>query len=216
MEITTIPQSRLLRVLLVGSVLVWGGCSTTGPERAQATAESMQSSVKEIEKGTFQIKNALVALEKLQQSAGEDPRTAFKVYSNTVDDIESSAARVKKTVEKMKDYSYDYYATWQKELTGMSNDQLKSISAGRQARSKARFQKVLESYNDVAAAYKPFITDLRDIRTHLSNDLTGPGIDSIKSVAEKAKSDASDLTSVLDILQSDFNSLAAAIATYKK
>lgn len=216
MKITTSAASRSVQLLLISSALVWGGCSSTGVERAESTAESMQSSVAGIEKGKTLVNKAMVSLEKVQQSAGTDPRPAFKEYTNSVEDIENAAAKVGKTTKNMRASGKEYYEKWQKELSGMTNEQLKSISSARQAESLATYEKVAGAYNSVAEAYKPFIKDLNDIGTYLSNDLTPGGINAIKPVADKATVDAAALNDSLTALQAQFSGMAAAIAPYKK
>jgi hypothetical protein len=123
--------------------------------------------------------------------------------------------RVNKTAKDMKANSKDYYQTWQKELSGMNNEQLKSISAARQAESLATYEKVAGGYQGVVEAYKPFLKDLKDIQTYLNNDLTPGGINAIKPVADKAEADAAALNDSLTVLQGQFNGMAAAIAPYK-
>ena len=212
---TTITASRLLQVVLVSSALVWGGCSSTGVERAEDTAESMQDSVANIEKGKTQIKKTMDSLKKVQESAGSDPRSAFKEYGDNVEDVKAAAKKVRKTTDDMKDSGKDYYKTWQKQLSGMNNEQLKAISSARQAESQATYEKVVGAYNGVREAYKPFIKDLTDIQTYLSNDLTPGGISAIKPVADRAETNAAVLNDSLSALQANFSSMAAAIAPYK-
>jgi hypothetical protein len=215
MNITAIAKSRWFQLLLISSALTWGGCSSTGVERAEETAESMQDSVANIEKGKNLVKKTMDSLKKVQDSAGSDPRSAFNEYSENVEDIKDAAKKVSKTTNAMKDAGKDYYKTWQKQLSGMNNEQLKAISAARQAESQATYEKVVGAYNGVREAYKPFIKDLTDIQTYLSNDLTPGGINAIKSVADRAETDAAVLNDSLSALQANFSSMAAAIAPYK-
>jgi hypothetical protein len=216
MKITTIAASRSVQVLLISSALVWGGCSSTGVERAEDTAVSMQSATANIEKGKTLIDKTMASLHKVQESAGTDPRSAFKEYTDNVDDVEAAGIQVHKTAKNMKANSKDYYQTWQKELSGMNNEQLKSISSARQAESLATFEKVSGGYNGVVEAYKPFLKDLKDIRTYLSNDLTPGGISAVKPVADSATKNAAALNDSLTALQTQFSGMAAAIAPYKK
>lgn len=216
MKITTIAASRSVQVLLISSALVWSGCSSTGVERAESTAESMQGSVAGIEKGKALVNKAMASLAKVQDTAGSDPRPAFKEYTSSVEDIENAAAKVGKTTKNMRASGKEYYEKWQKELSGMTNEQLKTISSARQAESLATYNKVQEAYNGVAEAYKPFIKDLNDIGTYLSNDLTPGGISAVKPVADSATKNAAALNDSLTALQTQFSGMAAAIAPYKK
>jgi hypothetical protein len=50
-------------------------------------------------------------------------------------------------------------------------------------------------------AYDPFIRNMKDIRTYLSNDLTTSGIKKIEPTIEKARRDGAALQKALD----DFN-----------
>ena len=185
MKITILGPSRLVvQAVVVSAALALAGCSSNSVERAEDTAESLQSSVTSIDKGKVLVNNALAALDKVQQSAGSDPRPAYKKFSDSVDDIEKAATKVNKTVSSMNSRGKKYYDSWRQELSGMKSEQLRAISTERQAQSLTAFNQVSSAYKVVAKDYKPFITDLRDVRTYLGNDLTPTGINAVKQLGQ--------------------------------
>ena len=72
---------------------------------------------------------------------------------------------------------------------------------------------VKRSYIQTQMAFKPFLSDLKDIQTALGTDLTVGGVSAVKGAADKATQDSISLKSSLSQLSSNFKDLGMAMSS---
>ena len=66
---------------------------------------------------------------------------------------------------------------------------------------KRNLESLSQTGRTAGEAYDPFISNMKDIRTYLSNDLTPGGVKRLEPTIEKARRDGAALQKALD----DFN-----------
>ena len=187
-----------LVLLLVALVSV--ACATTGFERSTNIADTMAKQTQVIQEAKPQVDAMLASLEELTRAQG-DMRPAFKKFSDTLDDTEKMAARTRKTGQTIREKEADYFAQWQKESAEISNPQIKAATQARQAEVKTKLASLSQTGKTAGDLYDPFISDMKDIRTYLSNDLTTDGVKKIEPTIQKARREGAALQKALD----DFN-----------
>ena len=194
---------KSLVAVTIASALI-AGCASKNSDKGSATAAGLETSADKITQSSAKIDQTLSSLDNLLNNPG-DVRAHFKEFSASVNDLESSARNVQSKVASMRAKGNDYFKGWETE-TGQTG------SAERKAELQKKFTQIKLSYTEASLAFKPFLSDLKDIETALSNDLTQDGINAIKGPAQKATNDASPVKNVLDKLASQFRELGAAMA----
>jgi hypothetical protein len=159
-----------------------------------------------IQEAKPQVDAMLASLNDLTRTPG-DLRPAFKKFSDTLNDTEKLAARVRKTGETIREKESTYFAEWEKQATEIQNPQIKAATQARQAEVKAKLASLGQTGRTAGAAYDPFIANMKDVRNYLSNDLTPGGISKIEPTIEKARRDGAALQKALD----DFNRASEGI-----
>jgi len=198
-------QSRSWRAVRFGLVLplvalVSAACATTGFQRSSNIADTMAKQTQIAQEAKPQVDAMLASLEELTRSQG-DMRPAFQKFSDTLDDTEKVAARTRKTGQTIREKEADYFAEWQKESAQITNPQIKAATEARQTEVKTKLASLSQTGKAAGDLYDPFISDMKDIRTYLSNDLTTSGVKRIEPTIEKARRDGAALQKALD----DFN-----------
>jgi chromosome segregation ATPase len=185
------------------SMLLAGGCSSNGQDRAQTTVSGLQDTRKEINDVHGQVDKTLAAMNAMQGT--NDLKTAFSKFSDEVDNTQSEASDVKSKVQDMKDNSAEYVKKWQDEMSSITDPTLKSVAQARQAAVQQHFTEIQGKYEAAKDAYKTFYTDLTSLRTYLSNDLTPDAVTAAKPAFDKANADGAalhakgkDVTDALD------------------
>jgi chromosome segregation ATPase len=177
--------------------LVAAGCATTGFERSANIAETMGKQAEGIKKAKPQVDAMLASLEGLTRAQG-DMRPAFKQFSETLDDTEKAAARVRKSGQTIREKEAEYLAEWQRQAAEITNPQIKAATQARQAEVKDTLANLSQTGKTAGDAYDPFISNMKDIRTYLSNDLTPGGVKRLEPTIEKARRDGAALQKALD------------------
>ncbi|MBW8781215.1 MAG: DUF2959 family protein [Verrucomicrobia bacterium] len=204
----------VLSASLAAAVLLMTGCaSTTGYDKAANTSSSLQKTAQDIHKGNGQIDAALFALTSLVNSPAANLKPQFDKFNTSVGKLESLSNDVNEQAAAMQTQGADYFRNWDTELAKIQNEDIRTRSSDRKNAVAARFDKVRVSYVQTKAAFIPFMSDLKDIRTALATDLTAEGIASVKSVANKANENVIPLRESLTDLEADFKALGIALST---
>ncbi|MDR2876494.1 MAG: hypothetical protein LBV36_00400 [Chromatiales bacterium] len=119
--------------------------------------------------------------------------SSFKRYSDRVGEMEKLGTKLEKNANAMRSQGASYFSGWQSDESTVSNSQVLGISASRQAEQRKAFMEVSKNSNEVNRVLQTYLSDLRDIETYLSNDLTPAGVKAITPVAEQAKKDGAAL-----------------------
>ena len=197
-----------VRVSLVPLMIAFvsAACATTGFQRSASIADTMAKQTQIIQEAKPQVDTMLASLDELTRAQG-DLRPAFKRFSDTLDDTEKVAARTRKTGQTIREKEAEYFAEWQKESAEITNPQIKAATQARQAEVKTKLSSLSQRGKTAGDAYDPFISNMKDIRTYLSNDLTTGGVKKIEPTIEKARRDGATLQKALD----DFNRASADV-----
>jgi len=186
--------------------VVSASCATTGFQRSSNIADTMAKQTQTIQEAKPQVEAMLASLDELTQTQG-DMRPAFQRFSDTLDDTEKVAARTRRTGQTIREKQADYIAQWQKESAEITNPQIKAATEARQAEVRTKLSNLSQTGRTAGDLYDPFISDMRDIRTYLSNDLTPGGVKKIQPTIEKARQDGAALLKALD----EFNRASADV-----
>jgi septal ring factor EnvC (AmiA/AmiB activator) len=79
-----------------------------------------------------------------------------------------------------------YFKNWQKTIDGIANEGLRKKSQKRLDDVRKSYGKVEASLVAAAEKFKPFLSDLNDVRKALANDVTAGGVKAIKSTVSSA------------------------------
>ena len=180
--------------------LVATGCARTGFDRSANIADTMSKQVTGLQEAKPQVDAMLASLEGLTRAEG-DMRPAFKKFSETLGDTEKAAARARKSSQTLREKEAEYFAEWQRQAAEITNPQIKAATQARQAEVKRNLESLSQTGRTAGEAYEPFISNMKDIRTYLSNDLTPGGVKRLEPTIEKARRDGAALQKALD----DFN-----------
>ncbi len=202
--------TALLTVTALSGLIV--GCASTGYEKAGTTSTSLQAAAQGVDHALIPLESVVVTLADLVNNPGPDMTPQFQKFSLAVDQLSASANEVGSRTTAMQSQGEAYFQKWDQELAKIQNDDIQTRSLDRKNAVAARFQQVRVSYGKTDAAFAPFMSDLKDIRTALATDLTAGGLASVKGLAGKANAKAATLRESLIHLSADFRKLGVALS----
>jgi chromosome segregation ATPase len=177
--------------------LAVAACATRGFDRTTHIAESMAKQTAGMQAAKPQVDAMLASLDSLVRAEG-DMRPAFKRFSDTLDDTEKAAARARKSAQSIREQEAEHMAAWQQEAAAITNPEVKAATQARQAEVKRTLDELSTSGKAAGDLYDPFISDMKDIRTYLSNDLTQAGVKRLEPTIQKARQSGAQLQKALD------------------
>jgi hypothetical protein len=206
----------LVTSFIIGTSALLGGCATTGMDRSVKTSNSIQDVDTELKKMIVQIDLTAKSLDSLVGAAKPDLKKSFKSYDNNLDKLEHEGKRVLKRMEEMKAHSKEYFAEWDKDGAAYKNPEISSLSEERRVKLAEIYARVPASDVGIKSHYLSYLSNLKEIKKYLSNDLTPSGIETINPVAKKAVQDMDALKTSLQPVIVALDEIKAELYSGKK
>jgi len=196
---------------LAAMLMVISACKSSGGGAGEATAAGLQTSAAKIEASTNKIDNVLASLNNLVNSPTNLP-VQFAAYNTSVKDMETSAADMNTRVTAARAKGNEYFKQWDAKAAEIKNEDVKKSTEARKQELQERFTKIKLSYTQLEDAYKPLMSDLKDIQSALATDLSTGGVNVVKGAAVKANEHAVPFKKAVGDLAAQFKELGASMS----
>lgn len=173
--------------IIASSILL--SCSSTGMQRSEKATTTMQIVENDINAVVVQLDATGSSLEELTKSSQVDVKKAYDLYSDNVSKLEKLHKQIIHHADEMNSRGNDYFEEWQKEGDKYKNAHIQELSDMRRNELSGIYNKIAENSVGVRDAGKAYISDLKEIETYLSNDLTSNGIKALSPISQKAVRD---------------------------
>lgn len=181
---------------LLGVLVLSGGCATNRSGQARQAARavtSMQTTRAELAKAQAQVEDVLAALDQLDAASPGALPKAYRTFTRQVSRTVKQANTARRRADEMRQRWQDYIVSWEKESEQFSTPELRAGAAERREAVRRNYDRLQEAARATAAAYPPFLTQLRDIQKALALDLTPAGVRAARPAFESARNMATAL-----------------------
>jgi len=211
-----IQQSLALAALgVAGLILAHSSASAAGYKLADKVGTGIAEFRDEIVDVKKAVDTTMAALDKIVAQAAVDPRKAFKEFDKSVPDIDSAAAKAKKRGDDMKELGQKYFESWEKDLAGVNNPEIRKLAEERKTKLQATFGNIKAKMESARDQFRAWLANLKDLQKYLGQDLTIGGIDAAKELIAKSKTGGMEVQQTFDTVIGELNSVVAAITPAK-
>jgi hypothetical protein len=198
-----------------GLFLTCGQTSAAGYKLADKVGESIAEFRDEVVGVKKEVDATLASLDKIVAQATVDPRKAFKEFEKNVPRIDSAAGKARKRAADMKEKGKDYFSKWEKELAAVNDPAIRKLAEERKVTLQAAFNNIRNSMEPARDQFNAWLLNLKDLQKYLNNDLTIGGIDAVKDLLAKNKSEGRAVQQNLDKVIAELNTVVATITPAK-
>ncbi len=204
---------NLITSLTIAATLaVLAGCTTkSNYQQGAATGAQLVDASGKIADGTGQIDATLASLNDLVNNPQGDLVPKFKKFNDNVASLQALADNVKSRFTDARVKGNQYFQDWDAQIATIRNQDIKDASTKRRNAVMQEYNDLKRSYAQTQISLDPFMSDLKDIQTALSSDLTVGGVGAVKGAADKANNHGAQLKASLLQLSSDFRTLGTAM-----
>ena len=128
-----------------------------------------------------------------------------------MDNLESVAEKAKKRGADMRAQGQAYFAAWEKQMAEVKNPEIRNLAMQQKAKLQTAFDNIKQYSEPLKAQFEPWLSDLKDLRTYLNNDLTTSGVDAAKSLFAKTQAEGMDVQKSMNALVAELNTIAATL-----
>ena len=192
MKQTSKTLAFLLTTLSIAVISI-AGCATTGMQRSEKASTSMQAVDNDIKLIVAQLDAAGASLEELTRTGQSDVKKAFDLYSDNILKLAAMENGFSKHADEMKARGKDYFEEWQTEGSKYKNPRIQELSEQRRMALADIYGQIPLNSIGVKEAFRAYLSDVTEIQTYLSNDLTSKGVEAIAPMARRASMDGDNL-----------------------
>lgn len=200
MKLLNQPNTWCSALLIIAAFGITS-CATTSMQRSEDTRTTMETMDNDIQEVSRQLEVTETSLEALMRPSQTDVKQAFESYSENVEKMVDMEKKFAKHAAQMKARGIDYFEEWKKEGTEYENPQIQQLSDQRRAALGEIYDKIAENSIGVDEAFKAYVSDLTEIQTFLSNDLTAKGIEAIGPTSKKVVRNGNSLNYAIQNVQ---------------
>jgi hypothetical protein len=187
----------IFNAMILGVFLLQGGCGTTGRQRSNNTRGTMKDVEQDYNNAIAQLNATGASLDNIVSENQPDENKALQVYSDNVNKMRDIEKRLFEQSDEMRARQKNYFEEWRMQGNAYTNPQIQALSEQRRADLSANFANIANASVGVQGAFKAYVSDITQIQTYLSTDLTPKGIGAITPTAQQAVADGASLTSAI-------------------
>jgi phage shock protein A len=187
------------------------GCSTTGYQRAQKTAESLQATKVALRAADQQVVRTMATCKRMVQTPGADLRPLYEQLKQNVAAIERQAGTARWRANSYRKNANAYLAQWSQELSAIEDDNIRLQSSRRRSEVLAGFHGIERAAAATRQAYPPLLKELNGIVQSLGLDLTPSGVASVRVAHSRALERATALRGSIARLLRELDVVARAL-----
>lgn len=209
------PAVCAAAVLLSAGVL-FTGCQSSTVKQSPAlnqgaeTSAAIAKSVDLLASARTQITRTTAALRNLTDRPG-DTTAQYKAALDEIAKMNADAAAISASVTTVRAQGDTYLAEWSRKIAAITNPELRDAAFVRRGEVAAQLQTMYQSYQEVKAAYTPFLTGIGEIQTVLGADLSTKGLAAASPFVAKVSSDALPLNVALGKLADNFSTVGKSL-----
>jgi len=157
-------------------LLTAGAAQEVSPQASTSLAQVRADAVRIKE----QMSRTAAAARKLARSRSYNLVASLDAFSSSLGGLKSALASGGAAVTAAEDQTSAYFAKWDEELRGMS-EQLQASGQKRQAEVKRSFSAMRTELADVRESLKPFVDEMSEMERYLRMDQTKAALNTISS-----------------------------------
>lgn len=169
--------------MLIIAVISIASCTTTGIQRSKEATTTMTTMDSDIKLIVVQLDATGASLDELTKPGNSDVQKAFYLYKDNVSKIENMEKDFAKHTDEMNARGKDYFEEWEKEGDKYKNPRIQQLSDDRRIELSGIYGDIATNSIGVKDNFKAYVSDVKEIQTYLSNDLTPKGIESIAPIS---------------------------------
>lgn len=211
MKMKTIENIKVAIATALAATIITGCGTTAGYKRADKTGAGIAEFREEVTRAGAAVNDTVRTLDDVAATADTNPRKAFEAFSKSVTQLDAAATKAKKSGQDIQEQGQAYFKQWEQQMAQVKNPEIRNLATQRRAKLQATFDNIKKYTEPLKAQFDPWMSDLKDLRTYLSNDLTVTGVDTAKSLFAKTQAGGMEVQKSMDFLVAELNTIAATL-----
>ena len=203
-------------VLLLAGALAAGGCGdSAGYKMADAAGIGVLALRDDVIRMKTSIESALAAMDGVPRQAATNPRPAYEAFSVQVTAMDASLQTARIDADAMEKSAEEYFQKWEEDLAAVGNAESRQVGTERRTKVQKGFYRSAGEVTRALTAFGGYLSDMKDLRVVLGNDITVAGIEAAKELMQKRTADGAKMKETLDGAIVELNTIVGSMMPEK-
>ena len=132
---------------------------------------------------------------------GDDKNNSFDKFKDNLEDLQSIRDDIKDRVEKVRELQGKRIAAWTKEVSGMSDKDMRKLTNDQIDKAKSDFDALDKQMRDLGGDANDLTNLLQDLKKYFSSSFSTDSVNAAKAQIEGAKKSAREMVTAADALR---------------
>ena len=132
---------------------------------------------------------------------GDDKNNSFDKFKDNLEDLTSIREDIKDRAQKVRDLQGKRMAAWDNEVSGISDKEMRKLTADQRDKAKADFDALDRQMRDLGGDANDLTGLLGDLKKYFSSSFSADSVNAAKPRIEAAKKSAREMVTSADALR---------------
>ena len=132
---------------------------------------------------------------------GNDKNNSFDQFKDNLSDLQDIRGNIKDRVERVRDLQGQRIAAWSKEVSGLTDKDMRKMTNDQIDKAKADFDVLDKQLREVGGDANDLITLLEDLKKYFASSFTPDSIKTCTPMIEKAQTAGQEMVKSVDTLR---------------
>lgn len=204
-------RAACVALLLAGSLAPAGCGSEAGYKMADAAGIGVLRLRDDVIRLKACIASTLASMDEVPRQAAADPRPAYEAFALQVTAMDAALQTARIDADAMEKGAAAYFRTWEEDLAAVGNAESRQVGRDRRAKVRQGFGRSNGVVRQALAAFGGYLSDMKDLKVVLGNDITVAGVEAAKAVMEKRTADGARMKETLDGAIVELNAITGSM-----
>jgi predicted nucleic acid-binding Zn-ribbon protein len=195
-------MKKLLMVMLVGWALIpVVGWAQNSDSLNIAADQAVSMNKLDDLMGRAQKRLSYIMTNLGELSDNNDANNSFDKYKDNLEDMQDIRSDIKDRVEKVRDLQGQRIAAWTKEVSGMTDKDMRKMTNDQIDKAKADFDVLDKQLREVGGDANDLTALLLDLKKYFASSFTPDSIKTCTAMIEKARTASQEMVKSVDVLR---------------
>ena len=175
-----IPAALLVLLVAGCQTAYYSFWETLGKEKRHLLKQEVQKATEEQEQATQQFKDVLTRMKEMYGFKGGELEQFYDKLRADYEESEERAEAVRKRIDNVEQIASDLFKEWEKEISEISNPNLKTKSSNSLRSTKERYARLHKAMNRAEESMDPVLKKLKDYVLYLKHNLNAQAVGALK------------------------------------
>ena len=132
---------------------------------------------------------------------GNDKNNSFDQFKDNLSDLQDIRGNIKDRVERVRDLQGQRIAAWSKEVSGLTDKDMRKMTNDQIDKAKADFDVLDKQLREVGGDANDLIALLEDLKKYFASSFTPDSIKTCTPMVEKARTAGQEMVKSVDTLR---------------